>query len=66
MHTDYNTTNVPIFVCNHGNWNIYRNAKGYCAAIPTPAALANGCNATHFGDAKYVRATIGIDPMTCN
>lgn len=61
IHPDYNKNNFPIFVCNHGNWDIYRNADGYCAAIPTPAKEADGCKATHFGDANYVRVTLGID-----
>lgn len=60
MHTDYNTTNYPVFVCNHGNWDIYRNDGGYCAAIPTIAAAAIGCKATHFGDRRYVAATLGV------
>lgn len=56
-HHTYNTHNFPTFVCHHGNWDIYRDAKGYCAAIP----VKQGCNATHFGDAAYVRATLGLD-----
>lgn len=59
MHDYYNRQNFPIFVCNDGNWDIYSNAAGYCAAIPTAAALANGCKASHFGNLAYVRATLG-------
>lgn len=62
-HPDYNTTNFPIFICNHGNWDIYRNADGYCAAIPTQKAAANGCRASHFGDANYVRVTLGVNAL---
>lgn len=51
-HPYYNTTNFPHFVCNHGNWDIYRNDKDYCAAIPTRP----GCKASHFGDMN----TLGI------
>jgi hypothetical protein len=58
MHYYYNTENFPIFVCHNGNWDIYRNERDYCAAIPTPEALANGCLATHFGDLAYVAATL--------
>jgi len=63
-HPDYNTDNFPFFICHHGNWDIYRNATGYCASIPTPRAAANGCKASHFGDAAYVRATLGVDPLS--
>jgi hypothetical protein len=57
-HDHYNTDDFPEFVVNHGNWDIYANASGYCAAIPTAAAAANGCKATHFGDMAYVRVTL--------
>jgi hypothetical protein len=59
-HEYYNTANFPIFVCHHGNWDIYRNDSGYCAAIPTSEALAIGCKATHFGDRGYVAVTLGV------
>lgn len=59
-HHHYNRENFPRFVINHGNWDICANAGGYCAAIPTAAAAANGCKASHFGDAGYVRATLGV------
>ena len=60
MATHYNTTNYPIFVCNHGHWDIYRNERGYCVCIPTPEGAAAGCKPSHFGDAEYVLATLGI------
>lgn len=61
-HPHYNRDNFPVFVCRHGNWDIYRNVEGYCAAIP--ALLApRGCNATHFGDALHVLATLGVNPL---
>jgi hypothetical protein len=52
MHPHYNVANYPIFVCDHGNW-----------AIPNRRGRAFGCRASHFGDAGYVRATLGVDPM---
>jgi hypothetical protein len=60
-HNYYNRKNFPRLITNHGNWDICANADGYCAAIPTDAALAIGCKATHFGDARYVRATLGVE-----
>jgi hypothetical protein len=59
-HDYYNTDNFPTFVCHHGNWDIYARADGYCAAIPTIAAAAKGCVATHFGDRDYVRVTLRV------
>lgn len=61
IHPHYNRDNFPIFVCNHGKWDIYRNEKGYCAAIPTMQAAIDGYKASHFGDANYVRVTLGVD-----
>ena len=58
QHDYYNRANFPIFVVNHGNHDICANDVGYCAAIPTPEAEANGCRATHFGDMAYVRHTL--------
>jgi hypothetical protein len=60
MKEHYTVENYPVFVCNHGNWDIYANSRGWCAAIPTPQARANGCIATHFGDAQYVKSTLGV------
>jgi hypothetical protein len=57
-HSTYNTDNYPRFVINHGNWDIYANETGHCAAIPTKDGEANGCAATHFGDAGYVRTVL--------
>ncbi len=58
-HIRYNTTNYPHRVGNNGNWDIYRNDDGACASIPTPAAALQGCQATHFGDMKYVKEQLG-------
>lgn len=57
-HPHYNKQNYPLFVMNHGSWDIYVNAKGACAAIPTEEAALEGCSASHFGDMAYVRATL--------
>lgn len=60
-HAIYNKTNYPIFVANNGNWDIYRNRSGYCAAIPTDRGAAMGCIATHFGDAKYASMMLKME-----
>jgi hypothetical protein len=62
-HPVYNRTHFPHFVCNNGNWDICASDSGYCAAIPTPRAARDGCKASHFGDAAYVRATLGVVVM---
>ena len=54
----YNKAAFPHFVVNHGNWDIYSDERGYCAAIPTDEAAAKGCKASHFGDMNYVRVTL--------
>lgn len=54
----YNTENFPTFICNHGNWDIYTNSRGYCAAIPTRDAAGIGCKASQFGDRAYVKTTL--------
>ena len=59
-HPLWNRENYPTFVCHHGNWDIYRNAAGHCAAIPTEEAAAAGCRASYFGDLAYVRVTLGV------
>jgi hypothetical protein len=58
---EYSKERFPFFVCNNGNWDIYSDAKGNCASIPTEEAKKNGCKASHFGDAGYVKATLGVD-----
>jgi hypothetical protein len=58
-HEYYNRAAFPHFVVNHGNWDIYANDAGHCAAIPTADAAADGCGASNFGDARYVFATLG-------
>lgn len=62
-HPHYNRERFPHFVCQNGNWHIYADAAGKCASIPTQEAAADGCLATHFGDAAYVRATLGVDVL---
>lgn len=64
MHDTYNTTCYPRFVCHHGNWDIYADASGCCAFIPTPQAALDGCKAGYFGDADYVRVTLGVNSRT--
>lgn len=46
----YNTTNFPNLVAHHGNWDIYSDAQGRCAAIP----VVQSCRASHFGDRNYL------------
>jgi hypothetical protein len=58
QHPDYNKAAFPKFVCAHGNWDIYANANGYCAAIPSVQGEAAGCSASHFGDMAYVKMTL--------
>lgn len=58
-HPTYNRTNYPHFVCHNGNWDIYANDLGFCAAIPTEKKSNDGCIATHFGDRHYASATLG-------
>lgn len=53
----YNIANFPIFVAHHGNWDIYRNRRGYCAALP----VVKGCKASHFGDYEYTRCTLRLE-----
>lgn len=54
-HEHYNQENFPVFVVNHGNWDIFANETGACAAIPTKEAAEIGCKASHFGDMTFVR-----------
>lgn len=49
-HPFYNTARYPLLVAHHGNWNIYRDESGQCAAIP----VVEGCLASHFGDLAYL------------
>lgn len=58
-HDHYNRERFPLFVVNHGPWDIHANAAGYCAAIPTEEAAATGHLASHFGDLAYVRTSLG-------
>jgi hypothetical protein len=57
----YNQDNFPHFIAHRGNWDLYANDSGYCASIPTSEAALNGCLASHFGDAKYVSVTLGLN-----
>ena len=61
---EYSVRLYPFFIVNHGNWDIYANKTGYCAAIPTEKARAIGCLASHFGTAEYVRKTLGVCPLS--
>ena len=65
-HSHYNKKKFPHFICNHGNWDIYANERGDCAAIPTEAAKANGCEASHFGDIRYVWVTLGHKSLSAS
>lgn len=58
QHPDYNREKFPVLVCHHGNWDIFRNEAGSCAAIPTETAEKNGCRASHFGGMSYVRQVL--------
>lgn len=53
-NSHYNTDNYPHFVMHHGNWDIYTNEQGACAAI----AVNPQCQSTQFGDLAYVRKTL--------
>ena len=57
-HPVYNKRNYPTLLFNHGNWDIYTNARGHCAAIPSREGAGVGCKATHFGDMAYVKTTL--------
>ena len=53
----YHVFNFPKFVAKHGNWDIYCNHKGECAAI----AKVQGCKSTHFGDLRFVERALNIE-----
>ena len=57
----YNTDNFPVLIAANGPWNIYANAAGKCAAIPTEQGSANGHLASHYGDLRHVKKTLGVD-----
>jgi len=56
----YKKEDYPFFVVNHGNWDIYRDADGYCVAFPTKEAKAKGCKTSHFGDMEYTMKTLNL------
>jgi hypothetical protein len=58
----YSVENYPLFVCNHGFWDIYANAQGSCVAIPNDEVRAKGCFATVCEDTTYVK---GAAPGFC-
>ena len=58
MHPHYTRRNFPHFVCQYGNWNIYADDIGRCAAIPTDEFAALGCRASTFGNLEYVRRAL--------
>lgn len=51
-HDLYNTTNFPHPIAISGPWTIYRNAEGWCAAIPTDPN--SGHLASSYGDLHHV------------
>lgn len=57
----YNRSNYPIFICRHGNWDIFANANGACASIPTGFPESKGCKASAFGTVQYVQQTLKVD-----
>ncbi|MGF6440092.1 hypothetical protein [Paraburkholderia youngii] len=61
QHDFYNTKSFPTLICNHGNWDIYTNARGWCAAIPTRAGSDGGCKASHFGDRAFVKKHLPVE-----
>ena len=65
-HDWYNKEKFPVCVgpSKSKNFEIWANETGYCAAIPTDEGAADGCKATHFGDARYVQVTLGLDVMS--
>ena len=56
-HNFYNTKNFQIFLCHWGNWDIYSNHNGQCAAI----AIVTGCKSTHFGDLRFAERALHIE-----
>ena len=56
-HNFYNKQNFPNFVCQNGNWDIYCNQQGECAAL----SKAEGCRSTHFGDLLFVRGALHVE-----
>ena len=54
----YNREKFPLFIANHGSWDIYADTKGHCAAIARAKARADGCRSSHFGDVGYTACTI--------
>jgi hypothetical protein len=50
-------------VCRHGNWNIWRNAQGSCAAIPSESGERAGCRPSQFGDMSYVRQVLAREVL---
>ena len=55
-HDFYNTDTFPVLLAHHGPWDIYRDDKGYCAAIPSDPY--SGHKASHFGDMRHVMAMV--------
>jgi hypothetical protein len=58
--THYTKENFPIFVAHHGNWDIYRDDKGNCAALP----VVPGCLSSHFGDMRYTRCVLAAEGVS--
>jgi hypothetical protein len=63
MHELYNTERYPVFICNHGPWDIYKSATSdNLASIPTPEAAKSGHKPSHFGDMAYLRYMARLYP----
>jgi len=48
----YNIENFPTKIATDALWDIYKNASGYCAAIPIDKN--SGRLPTHYGDLNHV------------
>lgn len=57
--TLFNRDNYPLFVCEHGHWDIWRNEAGECAAIPNVKGRLAGNEPSHFGTMDHVRKVCG-------
>ena len=55
-HSHYNRRDFPLFLLNHGNWDICANLSGYCAAVAR--SDRPGSRSSHFGDIGYTYCTI--------
>ena len=58
IHPYYNKTKFPLFICHHGNWDIYANDTGKCAALPSELGEKSGCRASYFGDLDFLESQV--------